>query len=709
MKRFGLGLLILLCFPGFLRAQDIGGRALLTYQETHSEDVNTRDFTQNYELRLKKSVTPAFEYRFFIRWQDTMGKIEEEGRPEQRNRGQFLQPSVDFLFNFEPFEFRTGYEFTRTKNRPTPGDDTIQEQKRFFNRLTWRPEGLPSISIQFDRKTNQDRRALDTIDTDLNTTADYGYKALKLFYNFRFNQFEDKSIHFTRKNFDNLGSVGYQDNFLGNRLNITANYNVNFRKGIELAEAGGLTTLPVERLPRKGLFVNDDSPLNNTDHPMVETPSLIDRNLTASTGINIGTPGGISSQNIGVDLGRAFEVSQIHIHVRNSTGGLVPLGGPITWNIYNSSNGVDWPLIVAGATFLFNQTFSRYEINLPSPVTAQFFKVVNLGVNIVDTLVTEIQTFGSDTFEAGEERAQTTFLQTGNLTTMWKPVEKVTLTYDGFFSKLRDKPENKPTFTTTDWNQGITALLEPFRFLAANLRYQKRKSKPSEGQEQSSDFYSAVFDLRFLQTLTSSFSVSQTSDRIDGEKSVTTSAFLLHNAAKLYKEWDVNLDLTYTRSKNFTESQETDSYGISATSFTRLTKNLTWLSNATSQISTVSNPTKQKTRTSQVNTEFFYRPSQQLSLSARWGYLHGEEQSGLVQRYRIDWLPFPEGAIQFTGAYSLDRDQTADQSQSRLSGIVRWNINRHAYLDFNYTRTVQKTVNDTTEVQTFFTTFNITF
>ena len=211
-----------------------------------------------------------------------------------------------------------------------------------------------------------------------------------------------------------------------------------------------------------------------------------------------------------------------------------------------------------------------------------------------------------------------------------------------------------------------------------------------------------------MRTLDITFSASQTSEETNGDKTNSSRAFLLHNSAKLYKDWDVYLDFGYTWQKNFTESLLTKTYNITSSSHARLTKNLTWTLNGTASWTSTSGQTDQRTKSEQVTSEFFYRPSRQISLNTRLGYLWGENQSGLIHSYKLDWIPFPDGAIQFTGSYELTRDLVSSQSSDRVIGTVRWNINRYAYLELNYSRQVSK-VMETSRAQSFNTQFNITF
>ena len=205
---------------------------------------------------------------------------------------------MDIILNFSPFELRTTLDLQRIKTKQSPGETHILEQKRFLNQFVWKPEDLsPTLTILLDRKMQEDKKSkIDTGDTILYNTVDYTYKAFKFYYNFRFEDFNDKALKLTRNDYEHQGRLDYQDNFFSNRILITGSYLIDSLNRTSKATGGTSITIPNETIPQKGLYSNDNTPLDNTDHPMVDTPSLIDRNLNASTGINIGTPGGLISR-----------------------------------------------------------------------------------------------------------------------------------------------------------------------------------------------------------------------------------------------------------------------------------------------------------------------------------------------------------------------------------------------------------------------------
>jgi hypothetical protein len=687
------------------RADDLGGRVILSYHETRSALLVTDEFVQNYDLRYQRMVTPAFQYKFFLRYLDTQGTTKQDNNVTDFRTRSF-EPNFDINLNLEPFEFYSSLQYRSLDTRQEPGGDQQQTSWRTLNRITWRPENLPTVAIQMDRKTNE-AIGSDTVDTDLLGTVDYTYKVLKFSYRYRFNQFDDRLVDLKKESNENQGQVTYEDKFWKNRLNITANYIVGYRDARETSTGRNPITVSEEVLPLKGLYSLDDTPLDATDRPMADTPALIDKNFLVSSGINIGTPGGVDFQNIGVDLGRSFVADQILVSVANPVGGAVLVGGAITWDVYVSRDGIRWTLVIAGTLAAFESSSSRYRISFPQ-TESQFFKVVTHGVNLVDTRVTEIQLFRQVTFNPGEEKTTTSLSQSGNLAAILRPLEKVTLTYNGYFNIFRDESSDRPSTSNKDWTQGLIAFLEPSPLWNETLQYQKRKQVPGAGQVRDTDSYSASINFFFVRNLFTTFTAAMTEEKVDGETSTIFRSFTFHNDAILYPNWNASLDLGFSRQEDSTTGQRTDTYKITGSSFAQLTKNLRWSLTPSASWSTLTGLIEKTTQEKQVTTEFFYRPNREISATVRWGYLSAEDRSGLTQLYRFDWSPFRDAAIDFTGTYEASRDAVSQQDSDRLSAIARWNINRYSYLEVTYNNILQRALISSDRIQNFAATYSLT-
>jgi len=679
-------LLVLSCVSSW--ASDLGGRAILSYQDSRAGDAAFSEFKQDYQLRFQRTVAPPFQYIFTLQWQDTIGKVEA-GNSRFDLRTKVFQPGLEFVINVAPFEFRTNLEFKRTDYDPDPGEDHTQDDTRFFSRLHWRPENLPSVLFQLDQRTSKDPTvSLDTNETQFNTLAEYKVEPFRFLYRFQYDKFDNKAIHFTKEETDHQGEVDYRQGFLDNRLTFSANYLVDYRSVTDKARGDVPVTIPVLLKPVRGLYSLDDTPLDATDHPMAVNPLLIDGLLGVPAGINIGSPGGVPSNNIGIDLGRPQTADHVVLTVRNGRMEPVPIGGPVSWDMYASADGVRWTLVAAGAPTVFNAVLSQYEIRFP-PTASQFFKVVNVGVNTVDAQVTEMELVADTTFLPGSDLNGKFLSQTGNVTAEGKPVKGVTLTYNAYIRAIRDEPPGRPEFTSDDWTQAVSAFLEPARFFNFTLRYDKRQQDQNIGDDQGSDLYSATANFFYLQNLYQSLIATRGTQQVNGVDRSLSETLAFRNNAKLYATWEVNFDLGYARDWNYQfadNTTRTDRYAVNLRSLAQLTRRLLWTVEGNANwVTTEFSGGESKTRDARGWTEFFYRPGREIDLTARVGYVTGTVQSGPTQRYKVNWYPFPDGAVQLNGTYEYDRDDAAGNLLERWTALARWNLNRYTTLELNYT------------------------
>jgi hypothetical protein len=84
--------------------------------------------------------------------------------------------------------------------------------------------------------------------------------------------------------------------------------------------------------------------------------------------------------------------------------------------------------------------------------------------------------------------------------------------------------------------------------------------------------------------------------------------------------------------------------------------------------------------------EVFYGPSPQVALTARIGRASTDSVGMTLQRYHVDWHPFPGGALRLAGLYDLDVDSIGHRQARRLTFNPVWTINRRTTLSANYSR-----------------------
>src|SRR5581483_3705974 len=86
-----------------------------------------------------------------------------------------------------------------------------------------------------------------------------------------------------------------------------------------------------------------------------------------------------------------------------------------------------------------------------------------------------------------------------------------------------------------------------------------------------------------------------------------------------------------------------------------------------------------------ITDEVIWRPSRELSVGVRVGWVSGQQLSGFSERLHVDWFPFADGTVSLGGSYDDDIDPTLNRRARRLTFSPRWVMNRHAAIDVNYT------------------------
>lgn len=707
--------IILISLHGFARGDDFRGRGIVSYQRSEQDGGAANQLSQRYELRYQRAVAESVQYRLFMAWQDDRGSVtlrepESQRIVKQKSEGSQIEPALDVMVNFSPVTVQAGGNFRLVNSKSGNAPEHEGRFLKLYGNFNLFPEKFPSLAANVTRRTSEDQATnIETADDSLSANIGYTYKGLSLQSGGRYSRFEDNSTGFSRDIVGYQGGLNYAGGFLDDRLTLQAGYYIGLNELTEKTGNKGGGSAPLQIAPVQGLYANDPTPLNSLDNPLVNTPSLIDGNLAASSGIDIGS-GGQSLQNIGVDLGTALPADRVRIHVRTAAGNLVSAGGSITWSIYAGSDGINWELVTANAAASFIQSLGYFEITF-ARTAARFLKVVNFGVNTAESLVTEMEVFRQTPSASAEPKKSTFLNQNGTLNMTARPFSKVALTYSGTFNAASQDSLSQ-SFSSTEMNNLAAADFGPFGFATAGLRYQGRRSSQTSGLDQSSDNYTGRLNWSILPTLDTAFSITHGEERVGGAPTLETNSTALTADMRLYPTWRVTLSLGYAGQKDLQNSRSSDSLVLAGTSSAQLTRSLDWSMNFSAQwgssfVSSATAQVFQKSQAKSIYSDFNYRPSPQLNLGAHLGYLATDSQSGFVQGYRINWIPFPDGTVLITTRYDLDRDPISGQNSYRFSVAPRWNINPNLYLDLNYSHVVRKAL-VTTTVNSYFATLNFT-
>jgi hypothetical protein len=708
MRRIAFAVATVVLLASRAGAQDVSGRALLAFQQYDYSGVSTAGFRQTYDLHLEKVLTTTSLFRLYVRGDDFRGTSQFAATP-QASESRQIQPFGEFILNAPTAQVQVRSEWFNIYSRLGAVDSTRRIQ-RTSGRLVWEPDGFPTLTLLGQRNGTTDASSSIRLTED-NALAQlrYSWRDMIITGGEQYTHSADPAAGYDRRSTMNQGELSYAVSRWGGKFTALADGSAQLSRIDERATGGATASVPTLVPLARALYTVDDTPTDDGDHPLVPYPLLTDGNVNASAGISVG-PDGVSFHNLALDLGRLDRVDEIRVIVRDPGG--APLrngGGAVTWDAYTSQDGQLWtPLSDARTTF--NAPLALYSVTF-TQTTARWFKVVNFGVNADPTLVTEVQAYVHSTIAAGTSRSGNQNFVNGTLNVTLHPTDRFTFAYSAAYSTIRQDLTGQALQRSTNLENIGTFQYDARTWLS--LRGQVlRSTATATGADNGVSGVTAYVDVIPTRQLRTTLEVSRQTQNLDGVP-FTVDTQALHTTAFILKSLYVALDVG-------TQSQTVTSNGDAAkrtfltlTGNAQLAPSLRVLLTASVQRNRTDSidPTLQllgPSRDNRVAGDFIWRPGQPLTISARYGWVSGQELSGFTQRYHVDWYPFAGGTVSLGGSYDQDIDPTSDRRATRMIINPRWLINRFATLDFNYTSVKTAFASSTNQQRSIFATLTLT-
>jgi hypothetical protein len=670
------------------RGEDLTGRALLSYQGFDDGRLTSDGLHQLYELRFERALTDPFRLRLSVRAEKDDGGSDFGLGRQTRSLSQ-LQPAGEILYTLPRLQAQVNYDLMRLDAANGPDVSADRRLERKTGRLVWHPEGLPGLVLQSDERGVEDVFVgLDRTQRVREGTVDYAWKGLLVAATRRGIRLDDPGAGFARTTDEDQGLLNFEGSWLEGRLSASANGLVS-RSRLDDRSRGRESSIPTPVPAARALFVNDDTPLDSRDRPPSPLSSLIDGNLERSAGIALG-PEGASFQTLVLDFGRAAESDLFRIHVRDGQGGLVRAGGPVTWDVYASRDGVEWrPL--PGARTVFLAALGAYEVHF-EPTPSRFVKAVSFGTNTFTTYVTEIEPFVQTVLGPEETRRTDLLLGSGSATLGAKPHEKVTLGYYGLFNGLRQDQPGRDRLTTRGLEHQWSAQFDPWSALSLRARYQDRSLAQSGEPHDTFRAWTGTVRVAALRTMDQTVEATTSRETNLGRR-IESDGVTLRTTTWFYPTLQVTLDLGFQRQEFVDDAFAVDRRFLSGVALAQLTRALKLTVTATVQRSDYGAGAEvlpdliglPPVRDERWTAELFYRGGSQLGAAVRLGQVRTEDFTATLQRYHVDWFPFRGGAVALGGTYDQDVDSVGRRTARRLILNPSWMVNRHLVLTVNYT------------------------
>jgi hypothetical protein len=644
----------------------------------------SRDYLrQTYQLRYTHQVSTPIGYNLGLLYQDDRGN--HSGPVSGRDRSRQFAPSAHFNWRIDGFSLVLSSALTE-------GSAVDPLTNRSVSRSIQRYGGTSRLRLMQNAELIASGSRLAFSGAGVDTTRDtaglgFDWKLgpMQILNMNRVDRYEDEATGLTRTVLGPTLSAQYAQ--AGPRWTLGARYDFDYARTEQRALTLGSVSVPSDVPPVAGLYAVDDLP---ADTSMSSESRLIDGNLNASAGVDVG-PTGASFQNVGLDMGRALALDELRVHVRNSSGQPLTFPGPVDWTVWASQDGIAWAL-VPGQTQTFSVVMSAYILEFTA-TTARFFKAVSFRVNTVETLVTEIQPFvEQQQVAAGETLVAHGVRQGVNLDVGANLAPKAYLSYVGqAHSSSTTGFEGRARYAGDTTSIGAVRLgpFGAYRFDVAATQYYTRSGG---GSDQSKFALSATTRYQPIERFTAAFEGYRALERIGAVRSTTTGA-TLSSSATVYDALIAGASLGLSRQALET-GDSADYLTGSGSAVAQVRRDLELRLDVSAQrtVSEQGNPGQALASTPGLQRLVFhryyaearYRPSYQLDLLGRVGYAATPVGDGILRKLRVNWEPFPGGNVRLSFDYDVEFDALSGRSYQQISAAPQWLVNRHATLSLRY-------------------------
>ncbi len=681
--------------PGALHAEDdIHGSVHLTYTttdtETDAEKTGSWQFTQVYNMGVRKAITPKVGFTADVDVNVTESDDEKTTR---------LAPDLRLDVRNEYFDANTGYRVTeRGLDILTMVADEDRRTTESWNaNLSTKSDRYPRVRLRYNEDRDFDHLLVHTTDTkttNFSGSTDYSYKFLNFDYEYRNNKTDNFMTESVQDIDTHEGRVSFRKAFLDNKLTSSGSYAITNRT-TETETAAQDVREEDKKSPDNGLYANDPTP---TIGALLET---YDELINGNTGTRVSSPTTIdigllyTDRNIGLDLGTETEIEELRVYTEDVSFTVTAS----IWDIYYSNDNNSWTPITTSTSFSYDTTENRFEISF-AKTTAQYFKVVNTssadlsGINSL--FVTEIEAYSYTTFSAFSttETEKTTQNIQANLG--YKPTDWLSFTYDFSKDEQEDEPENTKTRRDTH-NLSGRVERDLHKYLSAWAQYRRRWGYDTQADDSTTDTYLLHFLSSPLDTLDTDLSLNHSITKEESQTRSKTSSALFQIAAKLREGADLDVDANIIKTENVAGNSETTTKALDSNLRLELTRMLTAEIEYNRNWTETEQPGGNTTgRTSLAKTTLYWRPSHDLYLRGSFSIdrdeLSGDETT--LQQYSLNWL--------MTEKIQLDMACTVSQNDTdtlTYTSDLSWNLSRIMTLRFGFDWSRQE-ADSVTETQT---------
>jgi hypothetical protein len=698
-------------------------------------DTRSRTFLQRYNLNFNTQLAPLVNFRAGVRAEKQASNSESEGSSFKVTR-TLLMPSVALTLGNPFVQAGVGYD-KRDEMVETGGvtTRTFRDTKNAY--LGFKPEGLPTLDLMYVGTAwyDRDHKTLDRDEDMYMLSSMYRpLRSLQLNYSAVYDELHDHITRGDTKSLVQSARAGYTDRFFDDRWLLAGSYNVT-HQDVEYTRGGSGNVILVKLFPTAGLSSISDTPQLGA---LSTNPALIDGNLTAGSGINIGQlpsqTGDTRRRNIGLDFGILTTVSTLYVWVDRPLPSEV--ANSFIWEIYTSPDNLNWFLSQTVFPANFGQFDNRFEISFPA-VSARYVKVVTRplsiavppppGYDVSNIFITEVQPWRDQSIVLDAGSTSDTVVRSNALDLNSRlniiRSDRRSLLYDLYYRGTEFSSTGQPASSSSILTNSLIANERFSRVFSGSAKVMLEKDVYANKSEETytdaeASLMAAGNSLRKLGHTLVLTAKRETWELVKTTKDSGTAS--LTNTAEVYPGINGYLGVIKNLVSSetgtaLTRNDETQvTFGTDIVPNRSLTVNVSYAWSGSEQAGSGSSAAVTGTanrRTQNTFASAAYNPFSSLYL---YGSVQRFEETGkptiTSTSFNGSWATgITGGALEFRLLYSQNTESETG-SQTRTYGpYVRYRMNIRASLEATYLISMIENKTDRTDSRTFNTTFKMFF
>lgn len=593
------------------------------------------------------------------------------------------------------FDQRRDYAETSTLGQTTLTPRVNRQDFGFSG--VWAAEAFPKITVTLTRNAiyDDDRASIDTRTDDVYATAQYApARPLDLRYSVRYEHGENRILASTAEQLAQTAAASFADEYLDGRLGVSATYTLALTDGHVRAQSP-TAGVPVQLFPSGGLSLVEVIPATPERDRLVANVALVDGNLTASAGLNLGFNPSLASDTNYRDVGVAFTdplttASLLHVYVDRR---LPPeIASQLQWSAWRSDDNDTWTAVPLAGSVSFGVVDNRFELRIPA-TQARYFKVVArplaLGVTqdrtYADVFVTEVQAFRVLSPGESGDLSSTTGAATAALRYLILP--SVNLTYDGAATLHHTSARTQVAWSVSNGLSASKRVSRVFTLIGRVDEFLGRSQLAGGTATQSELRLTAGVAAEFMPTLRATLTYQGQLGLSDSHGTRTYQAALFGASADLYEGIGLSAQGSYTQGQegggqDFTAAAGSAGLGLTPNRHVALSGTFTYGQNRTRSPG-------QDWVTSEngfVQAAISLTPFPALSANASVSRYPWHATPSTVLSGSASFSPFPGGRLVLSFQYNESLDTAADSRNRTWGPTARWTLRPGLYVDAYYTR-----------------------